>query len=58
MVYIWNGSCMGGILANGIDEEERKKGVLLSVYGAGTYEIVRSLLAPQLPVNKTYNELI
>ena len=38
--------------------DERRVPALLSVIGATTYEILRSLLAPDLPQTKTYGELV
>ena len=38
--------------------DERRVPVLLSVISATTYEILRSLLAPDLPQTKTYGELV
>lgn len=43
--------------ANDIREEDRQKAVLLSGVGATTYSLLRSLISPQLPKDKTYAEL-
>ena len=45
-------------LANGIDDAEKKRAVLLSVIGAMTYKVLRNLLAPAKPGEKTYDELV
>ena len=37
---------------------ERKVPALLSIIGANTYEVLRSLLAPDLPQNKSYGDLV
>ena len=37
---------------------ERKVPALLSIIGANTYEVLRSLLAPNLPQNKSYGDLV
>ncbi|KAB0801764.1 hypothetical protein PPYR_03950 [Photinus pyralis] len=44
--------------ANGITDDVRKRAVLLTMCGAETYEIVKSLLSPELPRNKSYEEII
>eukprot|EP00731_Ephydatia_muelleri_P013974 Em0007g1284a len=38
------------LAANAIDDAERRRAVLLSVYGASTYQLIRSLVAPAKPV--------
>ncbi|CAL9701119.1 unnamed protein product [Knipowitschia caucasica] len=43
-------------LANGI-EDERKVAVLLSLMGAKTYNLLRSLIAPAKPADKTIEEI-
>lgn len=43
--------------ANDITEEDRQKAVLLSGVGATTYSLLRSLISPQLPKDKSYAEL-
>lgn len=45
------------VTANGI-EEEKKLAVFLSVIGASTYGLLRSLVAPEKPGAKTYAQLI
>lgn len=43
--------------ANDITEPERRKAVLLSGIGASTYSLLRNLVSPALPKDKTYNQL-
>ena len=45
-------------IANEISEEPRKKAILLSQCGAGTYGLLRNLVAPAKPSDKSYNELV
>ena len=45
------------LTANGI-EEDKKVSVLLTVIGAKTYGLLRSLFSPVLPQEKTYEELV
>ncbi|KAK5642237.1 hypothetical protein RI129_008404 [Pyrocoelia pectoralis] len=42
--------------ANGIDDVVKKRAVLLSSCGNATYEIVRSLCAPEKPAKVTYDQ--
>ena len=44
--------------ANDIESAEKKRAVLLTVIGAATYKLLRSLVAPSKPGEKTYQELI
>ena len=43
--------------ANGIADPGKQKAVLLSGMGASTYSLLRSLVSPQTPKDKTYTEL-
>ena len=43
--------------ANGIEVEGKKRSILLSVVGARTYQLLTSLVAPDKPGSKTYDEL-
>ena len=45
-------------IANEISEEPRKKAILLSLCGAGTYSLLRNLVAPAKPSDKSYDELV
>ena len=45
-------------IANRICEEPRKKAILLSSGGAETYSLLRNLVAPAKPSEKSYNELV
>ena len=46
------------LAANGISDGEKKRAVLLSVIGAPTYKILRSVVSPSKPGEKTYANLI
>ena len=43
--------------ANEIDSDTRKVNILLSICGAKTYELIRSLVIPELPSTKSFSEL-
>ena len=45
-------------LANYIKSAEKKKAILLSVVGAHTYQLMRSLIAPEKPKEKTFEQLV
>ena len=45
-------------LANDIDVDEKQRAVFLSVVGPATYKILRNLITPAKPVEKTLAELI
>ena len=45
-------------IANDIDDEDKMKSTLLSVVGAPTYSLMRNLLSPTKPGEKTYAELV
>ena len=42
--------------ANGFEVEGKKRSILLSVVGARTYQFLTSLVAPEKPGSKTYDE--
>lgn len=44
--------------ANGIEAAQRKKTILLSVCGASTYKLIRSLLAPTTPERAGYDDIV
>lgn len=46
--------------ANGIaeDAEEKRRSILLSMYGATTYQLIRNLVSPGSPKGKTFAELV
>ncbi|XP_068234092.1 uncharacterized protein [Palaemon carinicauda] len=44
-------------LANDITEEDKKRAVFLSAVGAPTYGLLKTLLAPNKPSSRTYQEL-
>ena len=45
-------------IANDIESADKKKAILLSVVGAETYQLIRSLVAPAKPKEKTFDELV
>ena len=44
--------------ANGIEEETKRKVILLSSVGAQTYKLLKSLSVPSKPAHKTFQELV
>ena len=44
--------------ANGVVEEERKRSIFLTVVGPSSYKLVRSLVSPNKPGEKTLEELM
>ena len=44
--------------ANGIDDADKKRAVLLTVVGAATYKTLRNIVSPSKPGEKTYAELV
>ena len=44
-------------MVNGIDAEEKKQAVLLTVIGALAYSLLRNLVAPSKPASLSYGEL-
>ena len=45
-------------VANDITDEGKKRAVLLSVVGSSTYALLRNLVQPAKPGEKTYAELV
>ena len=45
-------------IANGIEDATKKKGILLTVIGNETYRLLRNLLSPRKPADKTFQKLI
>ena len=45
-------------IANDIKSAEKKKAILLSVVGADTYQLMRSLIAPEKPKEETFEQLV
>ena len=43
--------------ANEITEESKKRSIFLVAIGAKTYKLLRSLIAPELPTEKTFAQL-
>ena len=44
--------------ANGIDDADKKRAVLLTVVGAATYKTLRNIVSPEKPGEKSYAELV
>ena len=44
--------------ANDVDSAEKQRAILLSVCGAQTYQLIRSLLAPAKPTEKSFTEIV
>ncbi len=45
-------------VANEVESHDRKKAILLSAMGPACYKLLRNLVAPAKPVDKTYKELV
>ena len=45
-------------LANDVASAEKQRAILLSVCGAATYQLVRNLVAPDKPTDKSFEELV
>lgn len=45
-------------IANDIESADKKKAILLSVVGAETYQLIRSLVAPAKPKEKSFGNLV
>ena len=45
-------------VANGITSADKKRAILLSVIGDGTYKLLSSLLAPTKPGEKSFDDLV
>ena len=45
-------------VANDITDVGKKRAILLSLCGSGTYEIIKSLVAPKKPTDHTYSHLV
>ena len=45
-------------VANGINDDGKKKGILLTVVGSETYSLLRSLVSPAKSSEKTLEEII
>ena len=44
--------------ANGINDGDKQRAILISAVGPVTYKLMRNLLSPQKPSSKTYDELV
>ena len=45
-------------IANAIDSADKKRGILLTVIGSETYSLLRSLISPAKPADKTFTQLV
>ena len=45
-------------VANGIKDATKRRAILLSVCGSSTYQLIRDLLSPTKPTEKTFAELV
>ena len=45
-------------IANGIEDPEKKRAVLLTVSGPATYKLIRNLSSPKKPAEKSYDKLV
>ncbi|KAK0156517.1 hypothetical protein N1851_000186 [Merluccius polli] len=43
--------------ANGIDDGEKQRAILISVVGPATYKLIRNLVSPEKPSSKTYDQI-
>ena len=46
------------MLANDVTDPGKKRSILLSTCGATTYKLIRNLTSPDLPISKTYKEIV
>ena len=46
------------MLANHVTDPGKKRPILLSTCGATTYKLIRNLTSPDLPISKTYKEIV
>ena len=44
--------------ANDVETAEKRRAILLSVCGAHIYQLVRSLVSPEKPADKTFEEIV
>ena len=44
--------------ANDVNDADKQRAILLSVCGATTYQLIRNLVAPAKPVDKSFRELV
>ena len=45
-------------LANDVEDADKQRAILLSVCGAGTYQLIRNLAAPDKPSEKTFGAIV
>ena len=44
--------------ANDVTDAGKQRAILLSVCGAPTYQLIRNLVAPQRPIEKSFAEIV
>ena len=44
--------------ANDVDSADKQRAILLSSVGASTYRLIRNLLAPAKPTERTFKEIV
>ena len=44
--------------ANDVENAEKQRAILLSVCGASTYQLIRNLVAPAKPTDKSFAEIV
>ena len=45
-------------VANDVKNADKQRAILLSVCGASTYQLIRNLVAPNKPTEKTFAEIV
>ena len=57
--YIWNRSPTKALKSmTSYTDDDKKKAILLSLIGPSAYKLLRSLVSPHKPGDKTYQELV
>ena len=44
--------------ANDVETDKKRHAILLSICGANIYQLVRSLVSPEKPADKTFEEIV
>ena len=45
-------------VANDVKNADKQRAILLSVFGVSTYRLIRNLVAPNKPTDKTFAEIV
>lgn len=45
-------------IANGVESEDKKRAILLTMSGPATYQLIRNLCAPTKPTQKSFDQLV